>query len=50
MHISKNLKILLTTWCLFTFVEQKTFAAEECFEEVSRSIHKFNMGFDEAIL
>ena len=50
MYISKNLKILLTTLCLFTLVEQKTFAAEECFEGVSRSIHKFNMGLDEAIL
>ena len=50
MYISKNLKILLTTLCLFTFVEQKTFAAEECFEGVSRSIHKFNMGLDEGIL
>ena len=50
MYISKNLKILLTTLCLFTFVEQKTFAAEECFEGVSRSIHKFNMGLDEVIL
>ena len=40
------LLIFLTSF----LVKQKANAAEECFEKVSRSIFKFNMAFDDAIL
>jgi phospholipid-binding lipoprotein MlaA len=50
MQIFKNLKILLSLFLLIAFVTPKANAVDECFENVSRSIHKFNMGFDEAIL
>ena len=50
MQIFKNLKILLPVLLLIVFVTPKAKAVEECFESVSRSVHKFNMGFDEIIL
>ena len=50
MKIVKNLKILLPVLLLLVFLTPKAKAVEECFESVSRSIHKFNMGFDEIIL
>ena len=43
--------ISVTTTCLFTFIFSiKVMAAEECFEKLSRSIFKFNMGLDNAII
>ena len=50
MQSFKNLKIILSVLLLITFVTPKGNAAEECFEGVSRSIFKFNMVFDNAIL
>ena len=50
MELLKKFKIILITLCLFTFIVEKSNAAEECFEGVSRSIHKFNMGLDEVII
>tara|TARA_X000000950_G_scaffold282007_1_gene379916 strand:- start:1223 stop:1966 length:744 start_codon:yes stop_codon:yes gene_type:complete len=50
MSFLKKLKIILPILLLSTFVEHKAKATEECFEGVSRSIFKFNMAFDDAIL
>ena len=50
MKIVKNLKILLPVLLLIVFLAPKAKAVEECFEGVSRSVHKFNMGFDKIIL
>ena len=50
MNILKNFKIILPVILLITFVTPKVKAADECFEGVSRSIFKFNMGFDKAVL
>ena len=50
MKVIKNLKIILPIFLLVSFVAPKANAAEECFEEVSRSIFKFNMAFDDVIL
>ena len=50
MKSFKNIKIILTIFLLVTFLAPKTKASEECFEGVSRSIFKFNMAFDKAVL
>ena len=50
MRIYNILKILLPAFLLVTFSTPKVEAAEECFENVSRSIFKFNMAIDDAIL
>tara|TARA_B100001057_G_scaffold463388_1_gene517337 strand:+ start:57 stop:800 length:744 start_codon:yes stop_codon:yes gene_type:complete len=50
MKFFKNIKIILTIFLLVTFLAPKTKASEECFESVSRSIFKFNMAFDKAVL
>ena len=50
MSFLKKLRIILPIFLLSTFVEHKAKATEECFEGVSRSIFKFNMAFDKAIL
>ena len=50
MSFLKKLRIILPIFLLSTFVEHKAKATEECFEGVSRSIFKFNMAFDDAIL
>ena len=50
MQFFKKLKIILSIFLLVTFIAPKSEAAEECFEGVSRSIFKFNQGFDKVIL
>ena len=50
MQILKNIKIALLILVLFTFFPLKAKTAEECFEKVSRSIFKFNMVLDDAII
>ena len=50
MQILKSIKIVLTIVFLFTISTHKANATDECFEGVSRSIFKFNMAFDDAIL
>ena len=50
MQILKNIKIALLITVIFTFFPLKAKTAEECFEKVSRSIFKFNMALDDAII
>ena len=50
MKFFKFLKIILPTFFIISFTTFNVKAAEECFEGVSRSIFKFNMAFDKAIL
>ena len=50
MQFFKKLKIILSIFLLVAFIAPKSEAAEECFEGVSRSIFKFNQGFDKVIL
>ena len=50
MQILKNIKIALLIMVIFTFFPLKAKTAEECFEKVSRSIFKFNMALDDAII
>ena len=50
MQILKNIKIALLVMVIFTFFPLKAKTAEECFEKVSRSIFKFNMALDDAII
>tara|TARA_A100001015_G_scaffold173560_1_gene192890 strand:- start:648 stop:1391 length:744 start_codon:yes stop_codon:yes gene_type:complete len=50
MRLFKFLKIILPTLLVISFITPNSEAAEECFEGVSRSIFKFNMAFDKAIL
>ena len=50
MQILKNIKIALLIIVIFTFFPLKAKTAEECFEKVSRSIFKFNMALDDAII
>ena len=50
MQILKNIKIALLIMVIFTFFPLKAKTAEECFEKVSRSIFKFNMVLDDAII
>ena len=50
MQILKNIKIALLIMAILTFLPLKAQTAEECFEKVSRSIFKFNMALDDAIL
>ena len=50
MKVLKFLKIILPTFLVISFTVQNVEATEECFEGVSRSIFKFNMAFDKAVL
>ena len=50
MNKFKFLKIILPTFLIVTFTAPNVKATEECFEGVSRSIFKFNMAFDRAVL
>ena len=50
MRLFKFLKIILPTLLVISFITPNSEAADECFEGVSRSIFKFNMAFDKAIL
>jgi len=46
----KNLKIFTSILIIFFFSISSTKAAEECFENTSRAVFKFNMAFDDMIL
>jgi len=50
MQIVKNFKIILPVIVLICVTIPHAKATEECFEGMSRSIFKFNMAFDNAIL
>ena len=50
MQFKKNLKIIFTTLVLLMFVSTNANSTEECFEETSRAIFKFNMALDDIIL
>ena len=50
MKFFKFLKIILPAFLIISLTTPNAKAAEECFEGVSRSIFKFNMAFDKAIL
>ena len=46
----KNLKIFTSILIISFFSISSTKAAEECFENTSRAVFKFNMAFDDMIL
>ena len=46
----KNLKILASILVIVAFSISAAKAADECFENTSRAVFKFNMAFDDAIL
>ena len=46
----KNLKLVLPFLILICFYSPKVHAAEECFENVSRAVFKFNMALDDIVL
>ena len=50
MFIIKNIKIIVLVLAISTFSIASANAAEECFENTSRAIFKFNTAFDEAVL
>ena len=50
MRVLKFIKIILPTFLVISFTVPNVEAAEECFEGVSRSVFKFNMAFDKAVL
>ena len=50
MRALKFFKIILPTLLIISFTAPNMEAAEECFEGVSRSVFKFNMAFDTAVL
>ena len=50
MKMLKFLKIILPIYLIISFTVTNAKASEECFENVSRSIFKFNMAFDKTIL
>ena len=50
MRVFKFFKIILPTFLIISFTAPNVEAAEECFEGVSRSVFKFNMAFDKAVL
>ena len=50
MRALKFFKIILPTLLIISFTAPNVEAAEECFEGVSRSVFKFNMAFDKAVL
>ena len=50
MKVFRFIKIILPIFLIISFSVSNAKSAEECFEGVSRSIFKFNMGFDKAVL
>ena len=50
MHLVKNLKIPFAALVLLIFASTNVKSAEECFEETSRAIFKFNMVLDDIVL
>ena len=50
MTISKNYKLMFSVLLIVAFLTSQAKATEECFENISRAVFKFNMGFDDIIL
>jgi len=50
MQVIKYIKINLAILALIIFMAPNSHSAEECFEETSRAIFKFNMALDDVIL
>ena len=50
MHLFKNLKIPFAALVLLIFASTNVKSTEECFEETSRAIFKFNMVLDDIVL
>ena len=50
MRAIKFLKVFLPVFLIISFTTPNAKSAEECFEGVSRSVFKFNMAFDKAVL
>ena len=50
MKVFKFLKTILPIFFIISFSAPNAEATEECFEDVSRSVFKFNMAFDKAVL
>ncbi len=50
MQLIKNSKIILIILFLTTISQQNVKSAEECFENTSRAIFKFNMALDDIVL
>ena len=50
MTLFKFIKIILPVFLIISFTATNANATKECFEGVSRSIFKFNMAFDSAVL
>ena len=50
MRTIKFMKVILPVFLIISFNISNAKSAEECFEGVSRSIFKFNMAFDKAVL
>ena len=48
MQLIKKLKIFFPILALTLIFSGKAYSADECFENVSRGIFKFNQGFDKA--
>ena len=46
----KNFKLVLPFLILISLYSPKVYAAEECFENVSRAVFKFTMALDDIIL
>ena len=49
MQSIKYLKVVLTIIILFSFNTPKVYSADECFENASRAIFKFNMALDDIV-
>ena len=50
MSYIKNYKFIFSLLLIVAFFTTQAKTTEECFENVSRTIFKFNMGFDDAVL
>ena len=50
MHFLKNLKITIISFIFLVLITNNVKSAEECFENTSRAIFKFNMALDNAVI
>tara|TARA_E500000178_G_C17003169_1_gene746739 strand:- start:645 stop:1388 length:744 start_codon:yes stop_codon:yes gene_type:complete len=50
MHFLKKLKVIVIFLTVSSYLVSNANAVEECFENTSRAIFKFNMAFDEIVL
>ena len=50
MQIIKNFKKTSIVLAAFLIISHSANSTEECFEDTSRAIFKFNMAFDDAVL